>query len=41
MAWDAEAALEDGAADSAKKLVDECLALVPDHPECKAVAAEL
>ena len=39
MAWDAEAALEDGSADTAKKLVDECLALVPDHADCKAVVA--
>jgi Protein kinase domain/PEGA domain len=39
MAWDAAVAREDGAADSAKVLVDQCLALVPGHPDCKAVGA--
>ena len=37
MAWDAEAALQDGPAGRADELVRECLALVPNHPRCQAV----
>ena len=37
MAWDAEAALQDGPAGRAEELVRECLALVPNHPRCQAV----
>jgi Protein kinase domain len=37
MAWDAEAALEDGSSAKAQELVRQCLALVPDHPRCLAV----
>ncbi|MFC1574802.1 protein kinase [Gemmatimonadota bacterium] len=40
MAWDAEAALQDGSDEQAQALVRECLALVPDHPGCLAVAGE-
>jgi hypothetical protein len=38
MAWDADAALADGPPGRAEELVRECLALVPDHPRCQAVA---
>ncbi|MGD8600392.1 MAG: serine/threonine-protein kinase [Gemmatimonadota bacterium] len=41
MAWDAEAALEDGSQARATELVDGCLELVPDHPRCLAVQDEL
>jgi len=41
MAWDAEAALEDGSGDQAAELVAGCLDLVPDHPRCLAVQGEL
>jgi len=41
MAWDAEAALEDGPPERADQLVRECLALVPDHPRCLAVSETL
>jgi serine/threonine protein kinase len=41
MAWDAEAALADGSPDRAGELVGECLRLVPDHPRCTSVSAEL
>ena len=34
MAWDAQAARADGSADRADALIEECLALVPDHPRC-------
>ena len=37
MAWDAEAALQDGPAGRAEELVRECLALVPNHPRCQTV----
>ncbi len=37
MAWDAEAALQDGSEERAQELVGSCLALVPDHPGCLAV----
>ena len=37
MAWDAEAALEDGPTGRAEELVRECLELVPNHPRCQAV----
>ena len=37
MAWDAEAALVDGPSGRAEELVRDCLALVPDHPRCRAV----
>lgn len=36
MEWDASAALEDGDPDRARELEHECLALVPDHPRCRA-----
>jgi hypothetical protein len=38
MAWDAESALEGGGSERADELLDECLALVPDHPRCLALA---
>lgn len=41
MAWNAEAALEDGSRQQAEELVEECLGLVPDHPRCNEVAASL
>lgn len=41
MAWDASAALSDGAAEEAAGLVDECLSLVPDHPRCVEVSESL
>ncbi len=41
MAWDAEAALQDGAPERADELVDRCLALVPDQPRCLSVAESL
>jgi len=41
MAWDAEAALSDGSRDRAGELVAECLRIVPDHPRCISVSAEL
>lgn len=41
MAWDAEAALSDGSPDQAGELVGACLRLVPDHPRCTSVSAEL
>jgi hypothetical protein len=41
MAWDAEAALSDGSPDRAGELIGECLRLVPDHPRCASVSAEL
>lgn len=36
MAWDAEAAQQDGSPEIARELVRECLTLVPDHPGCTA-----
>jgi len=36
MAWDADAALQDGEADRAQQLKEACLALVPGHPRCAA-----
>jgi len=41
MAWDAEAALSDGSPDRANELVGDCLRLIPDHPRCTTVSAEL
>jgi hypothetical protein len=41
MAWDAEAALDEGSADRAGELVGDCLELVPDHPRCLTVSVEL
>ena len=41
MAWDAEAAVEDGVPDMARELVSECLDLVPEHPRCTTVAQGL
>jgi hypothetical protein len=41
MAWDAEAALSDGSPERAGELVGECLRLVPDHPRCASVSADL
>ena len=40
MAWDAEAALEDGPPDQADELLRQCLELVPDHPRCLEVSQE-
>jgi len=37
MAWDADAALQDGEPGKAQELVQACLALVPAHPRCTAV----
>jgi len=34
MAWDAEVALQDGPEGRAEELLEQCLALVPDHPRC-------
>jgi serine/threonine-protein kinase len=39
MAWDADAALQDGEADRARELVQACLTLVPGHPRCSGVNA--
>ena len=36
LAWDAEAARQDGSPEVADQLVRECLSLVPDHPGCMA-----
>ena len=36
MAWDAEAAQQDGSPEIAQELVRECLALVPEHAGCTA-----
>ena len=41
MAWDAEAALKDGAEGRARTLVQGCLELVPDQPRCLRVARSL
>lgn len=41
MAWDAEAAMQDGSEDRAVELVSDCLELVADHPRCLAVSEEL
>jgi len=40
MAWDAEAALQDGSPELARELVQECLSVVPGHPGCQALGAE-
>jgi serine/threonine-protein kinase len=40
MAWDAEVALEEGPEGRAAELVQQCLALVPDHPRCLAVSLD-
>jgi serine/threonine-protein kinase len=37
MAWDADAALQDGEPDRARQLQEACLALVPAHPRCASV----
>ena len=37
MAWDAEAALQDGEPQEARELARDCLGLVPGHPGCQAV----
>jgi len=37
LAWDAEAALEEGSDGRAEELLQECLELVPDHPRCLAL----
>ena len=39
MAWDADAALQDGLPDDARSLALYCLELVPTHPRCLAVRA--
>ena len=36
LAWDAEAARQDGSPEVADQLVRECLSLIPDHPGCMA-----
>lgn len=41
MAWDAEAALEEGSPQKARELVDRCLDLVPDQPRCLLVSQSL
>lgn len=41
MAWDAEAALEDGAPETARELIRECLEVVPEHPRCNQVQGGL
>ncbi len=38
MAWDAEAAAEEGSSERARELASDCLALVPEHTRCRAVA---
>jgi hypothetical protein len=38
MAWDAEAAIADGAVDAGRELAAECLSLVPEHLRCLAVS---
>ena len=38
MAWDAEAALADGTPGDAAPLVQQCLAIVPEHPRCLALS---
>jgi serine/threonine protein kinase len=40
MAWDAEAALQDGSPELARELAQECLSVVPGHPGCQALGAE-
>ena len=40
MAWDAEAALQDGSPELARELAQECLSVVPGHPRCQALGAE-
>jgi len=40
MAWDAEAAFQDGSPETARELVQACLALVPDHQGCQALRPE-
>ncbi|HET9948676.1 MAG TPA: serine/threonine-protein kinase, partial [Longimicrobiales bacterium] len=40
IAWDADAALQDGLRVTAEELVAECLEIVPDHPRCRAVPLE-
>ncbi|MDP2954805.1 MAG: serine/threonine-protein kinase [Longimicrobiales bacterium] len=39
MAWDADAAVQEGDPGRARELVQACLALVPAHPRCAAVNA--
>jgi len=41
MAWDAEAALQDGTPDRADQLIEGCLQLVPDQPRCLSVSESL
>jgi len=41
MAWDAELAIEEGPVERASELVNECLALVPNHPRCLEVSGSL
>ncbi len=41
MAWDADAALQDGSPERARELARECLRLAPEHPGCLAVLEEL
>lgn len=41
MAWDADAALQDGSPARARALVDGCLELVPEHARCLEVAARM
>lgn len=41
MAWDADAALEDGSPERARELARECLRMAPEHSGCVAVMEEL
>ncbi len=41
MAWDAAAAQADGSPADARELIDDCLALVPQHPRCVEVSGAL
>ena len=40
MAWEAEAAVQDGSPYTAQQLVEACLAMVPGHPSCTAVGGQ-
>ena len=41
MAWDAEAALQEGPPERARELIEECLELVPGHPRCVELSESL
>ena len=40
MAWEAEAAVQDGSPDTAQQLIEECLAMAPGHPSCTAAGGQ-